>query len=251
MPLYQQIAEAEEKGILCAICTIIGATGTTPRKIGSKMLVYADGNVLGSIGGGSVENEVTKKALESIANRQLTKDTFLIDSAHNREGDGIEVVIEPIIPAFSLVIVGAGHIGKQVAFLGKALGWHIVVMDDRTELCNKAVIPQGDEFLCGFSAGNIAYCNQYSGFYVFATRSSELDIAILSQLLLQKPQYVGILGSEKRWAGTRAGLLAVGLTEEQLANVFSPVGIKIQAETPQEIAVSIIAQIIEKTKHRM
>lgn len=251
MSLYQQIAEAEEKGIPCAVCTIVGVTGTTPRKAGSKMLIFADGTTQGSIGGGSVEREVAQRAIEAITTKQLTKETFLVDSAHNREGDGIEVVIEPIIPTFSLVIIGAGHVGKQVAILGKALGWHIVLVDDRKELCSKGNIPQGDELLVGFSDQNISKIDQFSGFYVFATRSSEIDIAILMQLLRHEQKYIGILGSEKRWNATKAALLAAGFAERQLENIHSPVGLKINAETPQEIAISIVGQIIEKNNYRM
>jgi xanthine dehydrogenase accessory factor len=249
MSVYKRLVEAENAGIRCAVCTIIDTKGTTPRKIGSKMIVYHNGNTEGSVGGGLVEQEIIQSALNAISNSKMNRQYYGIDSTYNNENDCIEVLIEPIIPNTTIVIIGAGHIGKVTAFFAKKLGWHIVVVDDRTELCNKKNIADADEFYSVINDGNKKYVIQNSFCYIFCTRSADIDLSILPMVLDIRPKYIGILGSVKRYNLTETALISKGFNKVQLEKIYAPIGIEIEAETPEEIAVSIIAQIIKINNH--
>jgi len=249
MSVYKRLVEAENAGIRCAVCTIIDTKGTTPRKNGSKMIVYHNGNTEGSVGGGLVEQEIIQSALNAISNSKMIRQYYGIDSTNNKENDRIEVLIEPIIPNTTIVIIGAGHIGKITSFFAKKLGWHIVVVDDRKELCNKNNIPDADEFYLEINDGNKKEVVQNSFCYIFCTRSPDIDLSILPMVLDIYPKYIGILGSVKRWKITETALISKGINKVQLETIHAPIGIAIEAETPEEIAISIIAQIIKNIKH--
>jgi len=249
MSVYKRLVEAENAGIRCAVCTIIDTKGTTPRKNGSKMIVYHNGNTEGSVGGGLVEQEIIQSALNAISNSKMIRQYYGIDSTNNKENDRIEVLIEPIIPNTTIVIIGAGHIGKITSFFAKKLGWHIVVVDDRKELCNKINIPDADEFYPEINDGNKKEVVRSSFCYIFCTRSSDIDISIIPMVLESNPKYIGVLGSAKRWKITESALFSKGITKTQLEMIYSPIGIDIEAETPEEIAVSIISQLIKINKH--
>jgi xanthine dehydrogenase accessory factor len=249
MSVYKRLVEAENAGIRCAVCTIIDTKGTTPRKNGCKMIVYHNGNTEGSVGGGLVEQEIVQSALNAISNSKMIRQYYGIDSTNNKENDRIEVLIEPIIPNTTIVIFGAGHIGKITSFFAKKLGWHIVVVDDRKELCNKNNIPDADEFYLEINNGNMKEVVQSSFCYIFCTRSSDIDISILPMVLESNPKYIGVLGSAKRWKITETALICKRISNVQLKIIHAPIGIDIEAETPEEIAVSIIAQIIKINNH--
>jgi xanthine dehydrogenase accessory factor len=242
--LYSKVIEAEENGISCAICTIIETIGTTPRSVGSKMIVYQNGDITGSIGGGEVEKEIIEKAIELINDDKKYKGEFCIDKSDVKQENKIKVFIEPIIPNITVTIIGAGHIGQEVSYFASHLGWKVVLIDDRQELIGHKNIQYSNEILMGFSEENIERIVRKSGFYIFATRSSEIDIQILPRLIEQSPRYIGILGSSKRWENTKNKLIELGINRSLLDRIYSPIGLDIGAETPSEIAVSIISQII-------
>lgn len=244
MSFYEKLLTAEKLGIGCALCTIINSSGTTPRAIGSKMIVYENGDSYGSIGGGSVEKEIKDKAFFAINSNRYYKEIFKIDKESQQNIDNIEVFIEPILPQVNLFIFGAGHIGKKVAFFGKQLGWHIVLIDDRTELCNIKIVPEADEFIDSISNKKFDDINVKSSYFVLVTRNSEIDSSILKKIIKKKYRYIGVLGSAKRWEETKHELMNCGFLEDEVNKIHAPIGIDIKAETPEEIAISIISQII-------
>jgi len=244
MSLYENLYVAESKGIDCAVCTIIDAIGTTPRAVGSKMIVYENGDQYGSVGGGSVEHEVKEMALTSIRTRKFFKKIVNIDKQSKDSNNSIEVFIEPISMRVNLIVFGSGHIGKQVAFFGKQLGWHIIIVDDRPELCNEKNIPCGDEFIIGFSGESIDHLDMINSYCILTTRNSEIDLIILKKILNENVKFIGVLGSQRRWEQTKKELIKHGFSETEINRIHSPIGIKINAETPEEIAISIISQII-------
>lgn len=249
MSIFQDIADLEKNGEAAALCTIIDSKGSTPRHEGSKMLVHADGRIKGSVGGGEIENRVISEAIQAIKDKRARKLHY--DLVDPKKGDPglcgghVEVYVEPILPKLTLLVVGAGHVGRQVAHLAKWLGWHVVVSDDRTELCNMDTIPEADEFLvCKMSEiPQRIKVNEYV-FIVAATRGSEVDIEGLPALLDCNSAYLGVIGSKRRWENTKQEISAMGDFAGKLAKVHSPIGLELKAETPEEIAVSIMAEVL-------
>jgi xanthine dehydrogenase accessory factor len=241
-----KLVEHNEPGVLC---TIIETHGSTPRHQGSKMIVFPDGHFIGSVGGGEVENRVIKEALlayQDGKNRVLKYN--MIDPKAGDPGlcgGQLEVFVEPIIPNPLLVVLGGGHVGKAVAHLAKWLGFRVAVSDDRAEFCTPEMNPGVDDFYPVPMAQLPEHLNITPHTYlVITTRGSDVDIAGLPALLDSKAAYIGVIGSKRRWAMTRKGVTDQGVPEEKLRRVISPIGLELNAETPEEIAVSIMAEII-------
>jgi xanthine dehydrogenase accessory factor len=160
-------------------------------------------------------------------------------------GGSLEVFVEPIKPKPTLVVVGAGHVGRAVTHLAHWLGFHVIVTDDRSELCSADSVPDGDEFFpVPFSEFPDKIKITPWTYFVLTTRSVDVDVQGLPALLKSPAAYIGVIGSKRRWATTQQKLLDLGLTLNDLERVKSPIGLEINAETPEEIAVSILAEII-------
>lgn len=247
--IFQTLAQLEAERQPVALCIVVRTRGSTPRHAASKMLVYPDGRSLGTVGGGEVENRVVGEALASLEDGKSRFVAYnMTDPARGDPGvcgGCVEVFVEPILPKPTIVVVGIGHVGKAVAQLAKWMGFRVAVSDDRLELCTPAVIPDVDEYLPCLIA---ELPNQMTitpwHFFVLTTRGSDVDVAGLPVLLETSTAYIGLMGSKRRWAITRQGLLDAGVTDAQLKRIKSPVGLNIHAETPEEIAVSILAEII-------
>lgn len=247
--LYTAIFNLQSKGESGAVCTIIESSGSTPRHTGSKMLVYEDGHFIGTVGGGEVETRVIHEAVETI---REGKPRHLHYSMVNPErgdpgvcGGTLEVYVEPVLPEPLLVVIGGGHVGKAVAHLAKWLGYRVAVSDDRIEFCSKESNPAADEFFPVAMADLPNHLRLNSQTYlVLTTRGASVDIEGLPGLLSQPFAYLGLIGSQRRWSVTRKALIEKGISEEKLTRVHSPIGLELQAETPEEIAVSIMAEII-------
>lgn len=254
--IYQVLVELEANNQPAALCTIVSSQGSTPRHVGSKMIVYQDGHIFGSVGGGELESRVLAIALEAI---QDGKPRILEYSlAEPQRGDPgvcggqVEVFVEPILPKPTLVVIGAGHVGKAVAHLAHWLGYHVVVSDDRPELCSAELVPDADEFIPGPMAELPQHLKITSGTYlVLTTRNVTIDVPGLPALLATPAAYIGVIGSRRRWATTQEMLRDAGVAEEQLSRIHSPMGLEIQAETPEEIAVSILAEITKERRQNV
>lgn len=231
------------------LCTVVRSEGSTPRHVGSKMLVYPDGTFIGTVGGGDLEHRVLDEAWMSLASGQPRMLHYnLADPARGDPGvcgGQVEVFVEPLLPSPTLVIVGAGHVGRAVAHLAKWLQYRVVVSDDRPEFCNRESIPDADEFVvCSMAALPERMRIDKRTFLVLTTRGSSVDVAGLPPLLRSDAAYIGVIGSRRRWATTVKELQAVGVGSEELARVRSPMGLELRAETPEEIAVSIMAEVL-------
>ncbi len=249
MNIFQAILELQDKGDAGALCTIIKTSGSTPRHEGSKMLVYLDGSFTGTVGGGEVEVRIIKEALSTIrSGKTAMLEYSLVDPTHGDPGvcgGTMEVFVEPILPRPQLVIIGGGHVGKAVGHLAKWLGFHVVISDDRPEFCTPEANPDADEF---YPVPMAQLPSQLkitpTSYLVLTTRGSNVDIEGLKPLLATPAAYIGVIGSNRRWLTTRKALLAQGVSEESISKIYSPMGLELQAETPEEIAVSILAEII-------
>jgi xanthine dehydrogenase accessory factor len=247
--IYAALAELEKKNLAGAFCIVVRSHGSTPRNASSKMLVYPDGNILGTVGGGELEHRVI---LEAQAAMQDGKARFIEYSMTDPQrgdpgvcGGQVEVYVEPIQPKPTLVVIGSGHVGKAVASLAHWLGFRVVVNDDRTEFTTPEAVPDADEYLlCPMELLPEKMEITPWTYLVLTTRGVDIDVPGLPVLLESRAAYIGVIGSRRRWATTYAALLEAGVSENKLSRVHSPIGLELNAETPEEIAISIMAEII-------
>jgi xanthine dehydrogenase accessory factor len=247
--IFQALFELEKNNQPAALCTVTKSEGSTPRHVGSKMLVYSDGKFIGTVGGGDLEHRVLDEAWMAISDG---KPRYLhYNMADPSRGDPgvcggqVEVFVEPILPAPTLVVIGAGHVGKAVVHLAKWLGFRVVVSDDRVEFCNPDVTPGADEYY-PVEMGKLAEQLKITKrtYLVVTSRGSSVDAFGLPSLLESEAAYIGVIGSKRRWATTVKALKEKGVSEDLISKVHSPMGLELQAETPEEIAVSIMAEVL-------
>jgi len=255
MSIYRAVAELEANNDRGALCTIVRSQGATPRHTASKMLVYSDGRISGSVGGGELENRVIAEALAAMADgNSRVVEYGMTDPARGDPGicgGQVEVYVEPILPKPALVVIGAGHVGRAVAHLAHWLGFYVIVSDDRAELCTPESVPEADvyyplpmaELPAQLGLVPLVKGERWTAI-VLTTRGSDVDVEGLPALLATPVSYIGVIGSRRRWEITRRQLLERGVPAEQVARVHSPIGLELNAETPEEIAVSILAEIL-------
>jgi xanthine dehydrogenase accessory factor len=252
--IYQKLNKVIEIGEKAAFCTVVETFGSVPRHAGCKMLVFPDGHFQGTIGGGEVEERVIQLAKQAMKDgHPQFVDCSLMksdDDAVGLCGGSMKIYIEPIIPNDKVIIVGAGHVGKSIAHLAKWLNFRVVVSDDRKGICNENVIPDADAFLempMEKVPENIDIDS--NTYLIIVTNGADRDIKGLPALLKTDAKYIGVMGSKKRWQATYQGLIEAGITEESISRIKTPIGMDIHAETPDEIAVSIMAEIIQRRKN--
>ena len=250
MEIFNLLAEAEAHQEAVALCTVVESRGSTPRHAGSKMLVYPDKRIVGSVGGGEIETRVITEALLALSDGKTR--LMEMDLADPTKGDAgvcggqVTVFVEPILANPLLVVVGGGHVGKAVAHLAHWLGFRVAVSDDRPEFCSPEANPDAQIYYPMALAELPRHLSISPQTYlVLTTRGAEVDIAGLPALLEYPAAYIGVIGSKRRWAITCEGLRRAGVTEEKINWIHSPVGLELNAETPEEIAVSIMAEIIQ------
>jgi len=247
--IYKSVVELEEKNEAGALCTVVRSRGSTPRHASSKMLVYPDGHIRGTVGGGELENRVIQEALKAIQDGAPRMLEYSMADPQRGDpgvcGGQVEVYVEPILPKPTLVLIGAGHVGKAVAHLASWVGFRVVVNDDRPGFCTPEVVPGADEYypIPMAQLPEKIEINPWT-YLVLTTRGMNVDVEGLPELLKSQPAYIGLIGSKRRWHSTRKKLLELGMDAETLDRIRSPIGLELKAETPEEIAVSIMAEII-------
>lgn len=245
--LLAELADALARREAVVMATVVESRRSVPRRPGSKMLVYGDGRTSGSIGGGEMEARVVAESLDALAERRPRKLTYaLIDPASGDPGvcgGEVELYLEPHMPQSTLYVIGMGHVGQAVIELASWLGHRVVAWDDRSEL---TTADQGADVVLSGAIEDALRAEPVDEHtrIVMVTRNVALDVDILPLLLATPASYIGLMGSNRRWETTRATLRQMGLTDSDLDRVTSPIGIEIAAETPAEIAVSIVAQVI-------
>jgi xanthine dehydrogenase accessory factor len=249
MSLYDRLAEIDRRGLRAALATVIRTRGSVPRHAGSKMLIFPDGSIEGTIGGGEMESRVIQESIQALADGQTRVLQYSFNDPEKGDpgvcGGEMEVFVEPLQPRPSMIVIGAGHVGQAVAHLARWLGFRLVVSDDREDFATPAVIPDADEYLtCSLEElpGKIVIDEQT--YVVLLTRGVTVDIAGLPALVETPAPYIGVIGSRRRWEVTVKELREMGIEEDRIARVTSPIGLELGAETPEEIAISIMAEII-------
>ena len=247
--VLEELLAAQSRRQPVALAVIIRDQGSVPRHAGTKMLVYSDGRTLGTIGGGEMEARVVAAAAEALRDGQPRLVPYsLVDPQRGDPGvcgGSVEIYVEPHLSPATLYVVGCGHVGRALVSLGHWLGYRVVAWDDRAELATPENVPDADVLLSGLLLDALAAQPIDARTYVaVVTRNVSLDRQILPHLLATPAAYLGVMGSRRRWQETERQLLADGLTAEQLDRIVAPIGLELNAESPAEIAVSIMAQII-------
>jgi xanthine dehydrogenase accessory factor len=255
--IFEEIVELRRQGGRAALATVIRHLGSTPRKDAARMLIYEDGRRSGSIGGGCAEAEVCREGLAAIRSGKGTvlKYDLTGDDAEDGGmicGGSMEVYVEPILSDPVLVIFGAGHVGQSVAAIARTIGFRIVIVDDRIKYANPERFPGADSFFVDTweNVFNRLPVNE-STYLLIVTRGHEYDLACLRFALQTPACYIGLMGSARKIRIFFETLEKDGIEPSGLRRVYSPVGLEIGSETPEEIAVSIAAQLIAHRKKKL
>jgi xanthine dehydrogenase accessory factor len=249
--LLQKLAEVKSQPGSTYLATVIKVQGSTPRKVGAKMIISGSGEIWGTIGGGDVE----RKLVEDV-NRSRPRETVIIryDLTENRDaakdpdmmcGGIMEFLIEPLTNSDELFIVGAGHCGMELSRLAHHVGFAVTVIDNRSEWATREKHPEADQVICTDYA-TVAELIRFSpdAYIVIMTHGHEHDEAVLKLCLGHEAKYLGMIGSRSKAARIRRELAEAGISAERLARVHTPLGLDIGSHTPAEIAVSIVAELI-------
>ena len=240
------------RGETIALVTIVGTKGSTPREVGAKMVVGKDGLISGTIGGGITEAKVieeTKQALREgkgkLLTYHLTKEAAALDEGATCGGD-MKVFIDVLQPKEEILIFGAGHISVYVSKLAKMVGFKVTIIDDRKEFANQDRFPEADEIIAEDTEKALRNLNiAPSTYIIIVTRGHFKDEEVLGSVIRSNAAYIGMIGSRKKNATVFQHLKEQGVSAQELKKVHAPIGIDIGAQTPEEIAVSIIAEIIQ------
>jgi xanthine dehydrogenase accessory factor len=248
--VFAALNDALQKGEDVALVTIVSSTGSTPQRVGAKMLVYGDGRTVGTIGGGCYENESFWKAREAIRSRKPVTMKFDLNDDFAQEtglvcGGQMEVFIEPVEPSPELYVFGAGHVGYFVAKMGREVGFHVHVIDDREKFANTERFGDGIEVVVeDIPAWLESHQLPPTSYAVIVTRGHTHDLDAMRSLSARQLRYLGLIGSKAKVKRIFDALVGEGVAPDTLKGIHAPIGLDIGAITPQEIAVSIVAELI-------
>ena len=245
--IFNDLKTVIEQGIPAVLCVVTETTGSTPRKAGSKMLVFKDGTIKGTIGGGSVEFQAIQDALKIIScGTPFTKLFHLENDLKMHCGGTMQLYFEPIGCLPKLYIFGGGHIGKALAGYATGLGFRPFVFDQREGIFDPWKMP-GVETRTGDFLQTIDSLTFDNNTYIaIVTHKHDFDETVLLACVKREYAYIGMIGSKRKVAEIRKNALENhSIPEAQLERVDMPIGIPFAAETPAEIAISIIAKMID------
>jgi xanthine dehydrogenase accessory factor len=241
--------DALRRGEAVALVTVVRAQGSTPQRTGAKMLVFADGRTVGTIGGGCYENDAFWKAREAIASGRPALVHYELNDDFAQEnglicGGRMDVHIDPLAPDPRLYIVGAGHVGWHLAKVAGEAGFRIHVIDDREKFANAERFPGAEVVVAPIPEWLEQAEIPPSAYVVIVTRGHQHDLDALRSLAARDLRYLGLIGSRAKVARIYDALTEEGIGEATLARVHAPIGLEIGAVTPAEIAISILAELI-------
>ena len=248
--VFHAVGEALQRGEPAALVTIIRTEGSTPQRVGAKMVVFADGRTVGTIGGGCYENDAFWKARQALKTRKAEVIRYELTDDIAEEsglicGGQMEVYVEPIEASPHLYLVGAGHVAYHLARVAATVGFHIHILDDREKFASRERFPDAAEVTVDTIPDWLASAQFPANAYVvILTRGHRYDLDALRALAPRELRYLGLIGSRAKVARLYEALRDEGLSSEQLQRVHAPVGLAIGAVTPQEIAVSILAELV-------
>lgn len=250
LDIFDEIIRLRRLGQKCALATIVQVRGSIPSFESAKLLVREDGSMLGTVGGGCVEGEVWTAAREVIETEKPRHLHFTLgqDAAYDNGlicGGQLDIFVEPVLPQPAAMIFGAGHISKSLAKIAALAGFRIVIVDDRDLFANRERFPEADEI----------YSDEYedvfprlevneTSFIVIVTRGHRDDMRVLKWAVGTSAKYVSMIGSKRKVIGVVRELENEGMPSEAFERIHAPMGLDIGALTPEEIAVSVVAEMI-------
>ena len=249
LEIYQELVKVIAKGERAVLATIISSQGSTPRKAGAKMLIKEDGTFVGTVGGGGTEHQLRSKVTEVMKSGQPQIVHFDLSGKDGALqmicGGQMDVFLEPILPAETLYLFGAGHTSQSTATIGKMLGFRVVVIDPRPEYNNSERFPEADSLIVEeYDSALSKLSVDENSYIVIYTTGHVIDEKCLQFAAGTKAKYIGMIGSKKKAKEVKERLIQKGVEPQQLDRSHSPIGLEIGAETPDEIAISILAEII-------
>jgi xanthine dehydrogenase accessory factor len=248
--IYEEITRLRREGRKAALATIINVRGSIPSFESAKMLVRDDGSILGTIGGGCVEAEVWQAARDIMQSEKPQTLTFNLNNNPKYDtglvcGGTLDIFIEPVLPVSTLYIFGAGHVAWSLYKVARIAGFDVVVTDDREAYANRDRFPEArDVYADEYERVMAQLAPNDSSYIVIVTRGHRDDMRVLRWAAETPARYIGMIGSQRKVITTCKELEQEGVAAEKLARVYAPVGIDIGAITPEEIAVSIVAEMI-------
>ncbi len=252
--ILASLLEAREQGTPCALATVVATRGSIPREPGAKAIIFADSRIVGTVGGGKFESLVIADAITAIGSREPILKSYPLHE-HSAESFGaicggeVTVFIEPQLARESLVIVGAGHCARAICKLARECGFHITVLDDRPDILSQC---DAHTLLSTPAPDFIAARQWRSGeALIIVSRNYNLDREALAAALAHPgAAYLGMIGSIRKVTRVFEELRARGISEAVLASVHAPIGLDIGADSPPEIAVSVIAEVLQVLRAR-
>ena len=247
--VFRALVRAMDAGERTALVTIVSTSGSTPQRVGARMLVWEDGRTVGTIGGGCYENDASGKAREAIRasrpqlvryslNDELAAESGLIC------GGMMEVFIEPVVPTPDLYLLGAGHVSMEVARVASATGFRVHVVDDREKFANSDRFPGAEVVADDVPSWLEAAAIPPDAFVAVVTRGHRHDFEAVRALVRRPLRYLGLIGSRAKVLRIFEALESDGVPPAALEAVHAPIGLDIGAVTPAEIAVSIVAELV-------
>src|SRR5216684_6275640 len=250
MDIYEEVVRLRRLGQKCALATIVQVNGSIPSYESAKLLVREDGSMLGTVGGGCVEAEVWTAAREVIETEKPRHLTFSLgqDAAYDNGlicGGQLNVFVEPVIPQPRAFIFGGGHVSKSISKVATLAGFSTVIVDNREAFANRERFPEADE----------VYAEEYesvfpkltvtsTSYLIIVTRGHKDDMRVLRWAVNTPARYIGMIGSKRKAIEVFKELEKEGLSREQLERVHTPMGLEIGAIMPEEIAISVVAEMI-------
>lgn len=245
--LEKYASELKSGGTAFAIITVIKVDGSAPRHVGSKMIVAADGRTFGTIGGGTLEHQATSDALEFIRKNETSCKKYLLGPELGQCcGGNVELFFETVVPKKRVAVFGAGHIAEALCPMLEELNFDVTLIDERKERIELPAFKHIEHRLQELPSDVLKMIKTGDDLYVIVITHQHKDDEEIVKYFLDKPcRYLGMIGSKHKWEKFKARYSAAGFSNEQIARVVTPIGLDIGSETPFEIAVSIVAQLIK------
>ena len=247
MDFIEMLNAAHNSGKAFAAAVITAAEGTTPRHPGTKMIIYEDGTLSGTIGGGEIEQAVIRDAMECLTCGKPLLKVYPVTRPGGKPSGSETIYIEPSLSSAHLVLCGAGHVAGKLIPLAKSIGFYVTVIDIRDEPVFRERAAAADEFILAVSwKEGLSRVKEKDNQYLIACAFNfDQDEEILCHLLLRKNAYIGMLASQYKKETIYNRLKQRGVSDESLSKIHAPIGLQLGAETPEEIALSIAAELLQ------
>lgn len=250
MDVFEELVTLRRKGQKCALATIVGVRGSIPSYPGARILIREDGSIAGTIGGGCVEAEVWSAAREVMDTEKPRRLSFNLgqDAAYDNGlicGGQLDVYVEPILPLPSAFIFGAGHISRSLARVAELAGFRVTVVDDREQFATRERFPDADQVLSGeYESVFPGLEINESSYIIIVTRGHRDDMRVLKLAVSTPARYIAMVGSKRKVIGIIKELEKEGIPRAAFENLHAPMGLDVGAVTPEEIAISVAAEMI-------